>query len=115
MTTGRILIKFWRGNLYPQERLRERLQRARTQHGYRFTDDEKNRDGELGHWFYGEDRELCAEIKRQLCVFAGGGRESLMRALRPDDAGKTKSCTRAPASDLRRPAFWLASGLIFCG
>ena len=44
------MIKFWRGNLYPQERLRERLQRARAQHGYRFADDEKNRDEELGHW-----------------------------------------------------------------
>lgn len=64
MTTGRILIKFWRGNLYPQERLRERLQRARAQHGYRFADDEKNRDEELGHWFYGEDRELDAQIQR---------------------------------------------------
>ena len=42
----------------------KRLQRARAQHGYRFADDEKNRDEELGHWFYGEDRELDAQIQR---------------------------------------------------
>ena len=75
------MIKFWRGNLYPQERLRERLQRARAQHGYRFADDKKNRDEELGYLFYGEDRELDVEIKQRLCVFAGSGAEGLICAL----------------------------------
>ena len=40
--------------------------------------------------FYGEDRELDAEIKQRLCVFAGSGSEGLICALWLDDAGETR-------------------------
>lgn len=65
-----------RGYLYPQDRLRQSWSDDEREGGTDivfFTDEPKNRDEELRYWFYGEDRELAAEIKQRLCVFAGSG------------------------------------------
>lgn len=82
-----------RGYLYPQDRLQQSWSDDEREGGTDivfFTDEPKNRDEELRYWFYGEDRELAAEIKRRLCVFAGSGSEGSMCALWMDDAGETK-------------------------
>lgn len=67
-----------RGYLYPQDRLQQSWSDDEREGGTDivfFTDEPKNRDEELRYWFYGEDRELAAEIKQRLCVFAGSGSE----------------------------------------
>jgi len=82
-----------RGYLYPQDRLKQSWSDDEREGGTDivfFTDEPKNRDEELRYWFYGEDRELEAEIKNRLCVFAGSGSEGSMCALWMDDAGETK-------------------------
>ena len=82
-----------RGYLYPQDRLQQSWSDDEREGGTDivfFTDEPKNRDEELRYWFYGEDRELAAEIKQRLCVFAGSGSEGSMCALWMDDAGETK-------------------------
>ena len=82
-----------RGYLYPQDRLQQSWSDDEREGGTDivfFTDEPKNRDEELKYWFYGEDRELAAEIKQRLCVFAGSGSEGSMCALWMDDAGETK-------------------------
>ena len=82
-----------RGYLYPQDRLQQSWSDDEREGGTDivfFTDEPKNRDEELRYWFYGEDRELAAEIKQRLCVFAGSGSEGSMCALWLDDAGETK-------------------------
>ena len=82
-----------RGYLYPQDRLKQSWSGDEREGGTDivfFTDEPKNRDEELRYWFYGEDRELAAEIKQRLCVFAGSGSEGSMCALWLDDTGETK-------------------------
>nr|WP_315106008.1 SMI1/KNR4 family protein [uncultured Campylobacter sp.] len=82
-----------RGYLYPQDRLQQSWSDDEREGGTDivfFTDEPKNRDEELRYWFYGEDRELAAEIKQRLCVFAGSGSEGSMCALWLDDTGETK-------------------------
>lgn len=89
-----------RGYLYPQDRLQQSWSDDEREGGTDivfFTDEPKNRDEELRYWFYGEDRELAAEIKQRLCVFAGSGSEGSMCALWLDDAGETRPRTWAPA------------------
>ena len=89
-----------RGYLYPQDRLRQSWSDDEREGGTDivfFTDEPKNRDEELRYWFYGEDRELAAEIKQRLCVFAGSGSEGSMCALWLDDAGEARPRTWAPA------------------
>ena len=46
-----------------------------------FTDEPKNRDKTLRYWFYGKDRELAAEIKQRICVFARSDSDYSMCAL----------------------------------
>ena len=56
-----------RGYLYPQDRLQQSWSDDEREGGTDivfFTDEPKNRDEELRYWFYGEDRELAAEISR---------------------------------------------------
>ena len=106
-----------RGYLYPQDRLQQSWSDDEREGGTDiifFTDEPKNRDEKLRYWFYGEDRELAAEIKQRLCVFAGSGSEGSMCALWLDDAGEARPRTWAPARARRWPAFWLAAGLNFC-
>ena len=58
-----------RGYLYPQDRLQQSWSDDEREGGMDivfFTDEPKNRDEELRYWFYGEDRELAAEIKQRL-------------------------------------------------
>ena len=55
-----------------------------------FTDELKNRNKALRYWFYGKDRELAAEIKQRLCVFARSGSDGSMCALWMNDASETK-------------------------
>ncbi len=89
-----------RGYLYPQDRLQQSWSDDEREGGTDivfFTDEPKNRDEELRYWFYGEDRELAAEIKQRLCVFAGSGSEGSMCALWLDDAGEARPRTWAPA------------------
>ncbi|WP_314987271.1 hypothetical protein [uncultured Campylobacter sp.] len=89
-----------RGYLYPQDRLQQSWSDDEREGGTDivfFTDEPKNRDEELRYWFYEEDRELAAEIKQRLCVFAGSGSEGSMCALWLDDAGETRPRTWAPA------------------
>lgn len=86
-----------RGYLYPQERMHGSWSDEREGYTVFFTDEPKNRDEELSYWFYGEDRELSAEIKRRLCVFAGSGGEGSVCALWLDDAGETRSYVWARA------------------
>ena len=70
-----------RGYLYPQDRLQQSWSDdEREGDTVFFTDEPKNRDEELRYWFYGEDRELAAEIKQRLCVFAGSGSEAVPAA-----------------------------------
>jgi hypothetical protein len=88
-----------RGYLYPQDRLQQSWSNDEREGGTDivfFTDEPKNRDEELRYWFYGEDRELAAEIKRRLCVFAGSGSEGSMCALWLDDPGEARPRTWAP-------------------
>ena len=82
-----------RGYLYPQDRLKQSWSDDEREGGTDivfFTDEPKNRDEELRYWFYGKERELDAEIKNRLCVFASSGKDGSMCALWMDDAGKTK-------------------------
>ncbi len=105
-----------RGYLYPQDRLRQSWSDDEREGGTDivfFTDDPKNRDEELRYWFYGEDRELAAEIKQRLCVFAGSGSEGSMCALWLDDAGETKIVHMGSGSGSSMTCILAHSGLDF--
>ena len=103
--------------LYPQDQLRQSRSDGKREGGTEivfFTDELKNRDKTLRYWFYGKDRELAAEIKQRLCVFARSGSDGSMYALWMNDASETKIvCIWVRAQ--RRPAFCLIMGLVFCG
>ena len=105
-----------RGYLYPQGRLQQSWSDDEREGGTDiifFTDEPKNRDEELRYWFYGEDRELTAEIKQRLCVFAGSGSEGSMCALWLDDAGETKIVHMGSGSGSTMTCVLARSGLEF--
>ena len=82
-----------RGYLYPQDRLKQSWSDDEREGGTDivfFTDEPESSDLGLSYWFYGKERELDAEIKNRLCVFASSGKDGSMCALWMDDAGETK-------------------------
>lgn len=82
-----------RGYLYPQDRLQQSWSDNEREGGTDivfFTDEPESGDLGLSYWFYGKEREIDAEIKNRLCVFASSGSEGSMCALWLDDAGETK-------------------------
>ena len=104
------------GYLYPQDRLKQSWSDDEREGGTDivfFTDELKNRDEELRYWFYGEDRELAAEIKQRLCVFAGSGSEGSMCALWLDDVGETKIVHMGSGSGSTMTCVLAHSGLDF--
>lgn len=101
--------------LYPQDQLRQSWSDGKREGGTEivfFTDELKNRDKTLRYWFYGKDRELAAEIKQRLCVFARSGSDGSICALWMNDTSETKIvCVWVRAQ--RWPVFCLIMGLIF--
>ena len=78
-----------RGYLYPQDQLRQSWSDGKREGGTEivfFTDEPKNSDKTLRYWFCGKDRELAAEIKQRLCVFARSG---------SDGSSSTMTCVLA--------------------
>ena len=81
------------GYLYPQDRLQQSWSDDEREGGTDitfFAGEPESGDLGLSYWFYGKERELDAEIKNRLCVFASSGKDGSMCALWMDDAGETR-------------------------
>lgn len=107
-----------RGYLYPQDQLRQSRSDGKREGGTEivfFTDEPKNRDKTLRYWFCGKDRELAAEIKQRLCVFARSGSDGSMCALWLNDAGETKIVHMGSGSGSTMTCVLAYNGLDFCG
>ena len=67
-----------RGYLYPQDRLKQSWSDDEREGGTDisfFAGEPESSDLGLSYWFYGTERELDAEIKNRLCVFASSGKD----------------------------------------
>ena len=89
-----------RGYLYPQDRLQQSWSDDEREGGTDivfFTDEPKNRDEELRYWFYGEDRELAAEISSGGFAYS----QAAARRARCARCGWTMRARLDPAHGLR--------------